>query len=141
MSNYANPKKALAICDVCGDRWYRSQLKYQVIAGQVQKILACPECWDIDNQQLLLSKLHGLDDPTSVYDPRPDLGYPVERGGYAWDPVGGIGLVIVVNPMTTEITYYVDPPIPVVDNILLTEGGNFLVQEGNGYILLEEGNA
>lgn len=140
MPGWANPSKALACCDICDDRYKRSELRYQVIAGRTQKILACPRCFDVDNPQLLLSWLRGLDDPTPVYDPRPDLGYPIERGGSSWDPVGGIGLTIIVNPTTLESSGYTDSPPVVISDILTTENGNFLVQEGNGYILLEQGN-
>lgn len=96
---YANPSTALAVCDCCGLRWYRSELKYQIIAARTTKELHCPDCLDLDNLQLLLGRVRDIQDPSPVYDPRPD-NFLVERGEYAWPIVGGASMTMNMYPTT-----------------------------------------
>lgn len=92
-----------AICDVCGQKYKRRELKYQVIAGKPTKILACEECLDLDNPQLLLGKVKAVD-PNPIYDPRIDPALAINLNGWGWNPVGNVGLTMIGYP-TSFVNY------------------------------------
>ena len=85
---YARGRKALGICDNCGEQWKRHQLRNQVIAGRVTNLLHCPDCLDVDNPQLLLGKIKVFD-PWAIHQPRPDPALAQLRSLYGWNPVSG----------------------------------------------------
>ena len=89
--SYGNTNKNPAICDVCGQKWFRRQLKYQVINAKPTRTLACPDCWDEDNPQLQVGRLR-VSDPKPIQEPRPDINFPFEAG-FTWNPIGGTGYV------------------------------------------------
>jgi hypothetical protein len=66
--NPANP----AMCRRCGWRVQLSELRKQVVAGQVTGLRVCRECFDQDNPQLKLSRLRVVD-PQRVRDPKPPM--------------------------------------------------------------------
>lgn len=93
-----NTKNNPGICDVCGQKFMRRDLRYQVIAGKSTKVLTCMECWDQDNPQLLIGRVKAVD-PNPIPEPRPDdQNFLVSRGAWAWNPVGGSGLAIQMWP-------------------------------------------
>jgi len=94
-------KRAIAECDICGQRYLLRQLKKLTIKTKMVSIKACPECWNPDHPQLQLG-MYPVNDPQAVREPRPDTsyyssglgpdGYP--EGGsrqfqWGWAPVGG----------------------------------------------------
>lgn len=99
-NRFASGKKAIAECDVCGQRYKLRQLKPLVIKTKQTNILACPECWNPDHPQLQLG-MYPVDDPQALRNPRPDnsyyqsgldtSGYPSEGSRviqWGWNPVG-----------------------------------------------------
>jgi len=96
-----NTRDNPSICDVCGQKWYRRELRYQVIAAKSTKVLCCPDCWDLDNPQLLVGRIK-VTDPNPIYEPRPDINFEVSRGGFGWNPIGGPGLSMIAYPQSVE---------------------------------------
>jgi len=92
-----------SICDVCGQKWPRRRLRYQIINAKPTRTLACPDCWDLDNPQLQVGRLR-VSDPKSIREPRPDINFPQEAG-YGWNPIGGMGLSMQMWPQTVINTY------------------------------------
>jgi hypothetical protein len=100
-NRFASGKKAIAMCDICGQQYKLKYLKTEVIKTKNVNILACPECWSPDQPQLQLG-MFPVDDPQALRNPRRDntyiqagvntAGYPT--GGsrdiqWGWAPVGG----------------------------------------------------
>lgn len=73
-NRFASGKKAIAECDICGQRYKLKQLKKLTIKAKLLNILACPECWNPDHPQLQLG-MYPVDDPQALRDPRPDNSY------------------------------------------------------------------
>lgn len=73
-NRFASGKRAIAECDVCGQRYKLKQLRKLVIKTKVTNILACPECWNPDHPQLQLG-MYPVDDPQALRNPRPDTSY------------------------------------------------------------------
>jgi hypothetical protein len=102
MSNrFASGKKAIAMCDRCGEQFKLKQLKTEIIKTKKYQILVCPECWDPDQPQLQLG-MFPVDDPQALRNPRRDTTYVTSgvnangnlSGGsrdiqWGWAPVGG----------------------------------------------------
>ena len=42
-------------------------------------------------------------DPQNLWDPRVDANIAEERSGYSWNPVGGIGLTITMQPYCANL--------------------------------------
>ena len=100
-NRFASGKKAIAMCDICGQQYKLKELKTEVIKTKNVNILACPECWSPDQPQLQLG-MFPVDDPQALRNPRRDntyiqaglnaVGNPT--GGsrdiqWGWAPVGG----------------------------------------------------
>lgn len=80
-NRFASDRRAIAECDVCGFRYKRKELKELIIKTKNVNVMACPECWNPDQPQLLLG-MFPVDDPQAIRNPRPDFtGYPQSR---AW---------------------------------------------------------
>lgn len=99
-NRYASGKKAIALCDVCGQQYKLKQLRRLTIKTKNTNILACPECWNEDHPQLQLG-MYPVDDPQALRNPRPDTSYKqsgLDTDGYpgegsrtiqwGWAPVG-----------------------------------------------------
>ena len=113
MANYASGRYAIALCDVCSQKYPLKDLKIQVVAGRPTNIKACPYCLDKDHPQLLLGKFRLLD-PQALQDPRPDTGIVATRELWGWNPVGNpavyadaqLGVIgIFINGTPSPITY------------------------------------
>lgn len=78
-NRFASDRRAISECDVCGFRYKRKELKELIIKAKNVNILACPECWNPDQPQLMLGAFP-VDDPQAIRNPRPDFaGYPQSR--------------------------------------------------------------
>ncbi len=55
-------KKAIAMCDRCGQQFKLKRLKEEVIKTKRFNLLVCDECWDPDHPQLQLG-MYPVDDP------------------------------------------------------------------------------
>ncbi len=100
-NRFASGKKAIAMCDRCGEQFKLKQLKTEIIKTKKYQILVCPECWDPDQPQLQLG-MFPVDDPQALRNPRRDTTYVTSgvnangnlSGGsrdiqWGWAPVGG----------------------------------------------------
>ena len=54
--SYAAGKRAFGFCDRCGLRYDLKKLKYQFIDQTNSNLRVCPECLDIDHEQLQVGK-------------------------------------------------------------------------------------
>jgi hypothetical protein len=100
-NRYASGKRAIAMCDRCGQQYLLKQLKTEITKQRKYQLLVCPECWDPDQPQLMLGTFP-VDDPQALRNPRKDTTYVTAgvnsigslTGGsrdiqWGWAPVGG----------------------------------------------------
>lgn len=100
-NRFASGKKAIAMCDRCGERFKLKQLRTEIIKQRKYELLVCPECWDPDHPQLMLGTFP-VEDPQALRNPRRDTTYVTSglnangnlSGGsrdiqWGWAPVGG----------------------------------------------------
>lgn len=100
-NRFAAGKKAIAMCDRCGQRFKLKTLKEEVIKTKRFNLLVCEECWDPDHPQLQLG-MYPVDDPQALRNPRTDTTYyqaglntsgnPTDGSRmiqWGWNPVGG----------------------------------------------------
>lgn len=100
-NRFASGKKAIAMCDRCGQRFLLKTLKEEIIKTKRYNLLVCEECWDPDHEQLQLG-MYPVDDPQALRNPRTDTTYVtsgvLSDGGigqgsrkiqWGWNPVGG----------------------------------------------------
>ena len=103
-NRFASGKKAIAMCDRCGQQFLLKKLKTEVIKQRKYQLLVCPECWDPDQPQLMLGTFP-VDDPQALRNPRKDTTYvtagvnnigSLTSGSrdiqWGWQPVGGASL-------------------------------------------------
>jgi len=76
--NFASGKRALAICDVCGQTFYLKELKNLTVKLKITATKACPACWTPDQPQWQTGILRGVD-PQALRDPRPDQSLHLVR--------------------------------------------------------------
>ena len=88
-STYALAPNAFGFCDRCSQRWPLPDLKYQWVNRLETKLKVCPECMDIDHEQLRLDTIDAVD-PMRLNDPRPDTSIGAGRSIYGWNPVTGL---------------------------------------------------
>lgn len=109
-NQFASGKRAIANCDICGQRYRLRELKELVIKTKKVNLLACPSCWSPDHPQLQLG-MYPVNDPQALRNPRPETGYDVSGptitgtlgGGsrifsWGWAPVGGGNYAITNTP-------------------------------------------
>jgi hypothetical protein len=102
-NRFASGKKAIAICDRCGQQFKLVELKKEIIKTKTFNLLVCKSCWDPDQPQLQLG-MYPVDDPQALRNPRRDTTYytagPMPDGynsggsrdiQWGWNPVGGAG--------------------------------------------------
>lgn len=90
MSNaFASGRRAIAICDRCGQTYKLKQLRKETVKTKEVNRLVCPTCWDPDHPQLMLG-MFPVNDPQALRNPRPDMSYGESRDiQWGWNPVGG----------------------------------------------------
>ena len=102
-NRFASGKKAIAICDRCGQQFKLVELKKEIIKTKTFNLLVCKVCFDPDQPQLQLG-MYPVDDPQALRNPRRDTTYitagPMPDGynsggsrdiQWGWNPVGGAG--------------------------------------------------
>lgn len=100
-NRFAAGKKAISMCDRCGQQFKLKTLKEEVIKTKRYNLLVCDECWDPDHPQLQLG-MYPVDDPQALRNPRRDTTYyqagltatgtPSDGSRmiqWGWNPVGG----------------------------------------------------
>lgn len=89
VSAWASEKNAFGFCDRCSFRYPLSELRIEFTNLVPNGYRVCPECWDIDHEQLQIGRYRS-DDIQSLRDPRPDNAQAESRRLFAWSPVGQI---------------------------------------------------
>lgn len=100
---FAAGRKALGLCDVCGQRYKLFTLRPLVVKGVTTATLACRTCWVADQPQLFVGE-RPVVDHEALKNPRPDnaddsrtitapdrLSTPVSKGVIdVIRPLGGV---------------------------------------------------
>jgi hypothetical protein len=102
-NRFASGKRAIAICDRCGQQFKLTELKKEIIKTKTYNLLVCKSCFDPDHPQLQLG-MYPVDDPQALRNPRRDTTYytsgPMTDGynsggsrdiQWGWAPIGGAG--------------------------------------------------
>lgn len=100
-NRFAAGKRAIAMCDRCGQQFKLKQLKTEIIKQRKYELLVCSACFDPDHPQLMLGTFP-VSDPQALRNPRRDTTYVTSgigtdgfNGGgsrdiqWGWSPVGG----------------------------------------------------
>lgn len=100
-NRFASGKRAIAICDRCGQQFKLKELRTEIIKQRKYELRVCAPCWDPDQPQLMLGTFP-VDDPQALRNPRRDTTYITSglgsggslSGGsrdiqWGWNPVGG----------------------------------------------------
>lgn len=77
-NKYAAGKRALGICDQCGQQFLLKTLRPLTVKGKITNVLVCRECFDPDHPQLKLGE-KPVYDPQALRNPRPDTGLTASR--------------------------------------------------------------
>lgn len=70
-TRYAVGRKAVGLCDICGQTFKLATFKAVIRKGSNTGILACRACWDPDHPQLMLGEFP-VYDPQALRNPRSD---------------------------------------------------------------------
>lgn len=85
---FASKKRALGVCDICGQQYPLKKLKEVIVKQKKTNLLACPPCWDEDHPQLMLG-MYPVYDAQAIENPRPDNKLVASRNiSWGWNPVG-----------------------------------------------------
>jgi hypothetical protein len=87
-NRFASGKRAIAMCDRCGQQYLLKYLKTEIIKQRKYELLVCPECWDPDQPQLMLGTFP-VDDPQALRNPRKDTTYVTAGNDVNGNPTGG----------------------------------------------------
>ena len=85
--SWATGSRAFGFCDRCAQRYQLSELAFQIINKRNSGLKVCPECLDIDQEQLRLGEVDSSD-PQSLRDPRPDTSQISSQTMFGWNPIG-----------------------------------------------------
>lgn len=100
-NRFASGKKAIAMCDRCGQQFKLKNLRTEIVKQRKHELLVCSSCFDPDHPQLMLGAVP-VDDPQALRNPRRDATYVTSglnadgnlSGGsrdiqWGYNPVGG----------------------------------------------------
>lgn len=95
MSNaFAAGKRALGICDRCGQTFKLRELRGLTVKLKPVNMLVCGACWEPDQPQLQVG-MYPVSDPQALRNPRPDTAsgaagdYSSRDFQWGWAPAGG----------------------------------------------------
>ena len=103
-NKFASAKRAVAMCDRCGQRYKLKKLKSEVVKGRETNLKVCPECYDPDHPQNKLGEVL-VKDPQAVRNPRPDRSLGISGSTssrltqYGYNPVGGGDNILIPNTL------------------------------------------
>lgn len=109
-ARYAQGKRAKGMCDRCGFVYLLHELRYEVFDQRLNGLRVCRYCLDQDHPQLRLGEIV-IQDPESLYDPRPDLDEAASTSFFGFDPVGGLNMFsnVELGAVKVVITDGADP--------------------------------
>jgi hypothetical protein len=84
---YARATKAFGFCDRTGFRYPLKDLVYEVNNGQRTGFRVGRDVVDPDHPQNFVGRLK-VNDPQSLFDPRPDTSQAAANALWGWNPVG-----------------------------------------------------
>lgn len=91
---YTAGKKAIGICDRCGQQFPLKKLKYESQSGRLIRLRVCTDCWDPDDPKDRPKIWMGHPEAIAVRDPRPDLATDGMNSLVGWQPVLGVELPV-----------------------------------------------
>jgi hypothetical protein len=104
-NKFATGKHAIAICDRCGKKTAKKELREEVSDGNKTGILTCRRCWDSDHPQNEVGR-YPVRDPQAIKNARPEQ-YDGNRSiQWGWAPVGlnnPLGLIDLENRLIIEM--------------------------------------
>jgi len=101
---FASGKKAFGFCSRCGFRYDLKDMNFQIIKQKRTDLLVCPECLDIDHEQLMLGSFP-IHDPQALRNPRPEPTLVQSRDiQWGWNPVASLTLTASVGSVTVTVT-------------------------------------
>jgi hypothetical protein len=87
MNDFAAGKYAYSFCDRCGQRYDYGELKPEFLNLKRTGLRVCPECYDIDHEQLQIGRLN-IEDRIALQHPRVDQAQEESRALWSWAPIG-----------------------------------------------------
>jgi len=87
MNDFAAGKFAYGFCDRCGQRYDYHALKSEFVNLKKTGLRVCPECFDIDHEQLQIGRIN-IEDRIALQYPRVDQAEEESRRLWSWNPVG-----------------------------------------------------
>jgi len=102
-AKYASAPWALALCDRCGFSYRLNQLHQEFYDQRPNGLKVCRTCLDKDHPQLRLG-LTKINDPQSLFNPRPDVDRQTSTSYFGWSPVGGLGIDIECEIGTVTVS-------------------------------------
>ena len=96
---YARGRLAFGFCDRCDCRWDLGELRPQYINGYDSGLRVCPDCMDIDHEQLRTYEIETAD-AISLENPRPDKGLAASRAFAGFNPVIGLMPTVKIGKVT-----------------------------------------
>lgn len=103
MATYAAGKKALAVCDICGNQCKYRELKVYIFNLKPNGLRVCPSCWDKDQPQLRVGA-NFIPEGIALLNPRPDSSLASSRALFGWNPVLGLTCVVSLGTVTVTTT-------------------------------------
>ena len=104
-NKFASAKRAVAMCDRCGQRYKLKELKSEIVRGRETNMKVCRSCFDPDHPQNKLGEVL-VQDPQAVRNPRPDrsLGTQGDTSSsrftqWGYNPVGGGDNILMPNTL------------------------------------------
>ena len=94
--SYAKGSRAFGYCDLTGFRYPLKDLVYEVKNGRRTGFRVGKDVNDPDHPQNFVGRLK-VNDPQSLFDPRPDTSMAESRKLFGWNPVG--------NPAQSMVGY------------------------------------
>ena len=99
---YARASKAFGYCDLTGFRYPLKDLVYEVKNGRRTGFRVGKDVNDPDHPQVFLGRLK-VNDPQSLFDPRPDTSMEESRRLFGWKPVGNPAQYMVGSVGTVTV--------------------------------------
>lgn len=103
---YAKGSKAFGFCDLTGRRYPLRDLVWEVQNGKRTGFRVGRDVVDKDQPQNFLGRVK-VNDPQSLYQPRPDTSLVESRALWGWNPVGNpaVGMVGSIGNVTVTTTH------------------------------------
>jgi hypothetical protein len=103
MMAYARGSKALGVCDKTGFTYLLKDLVFEYVNGQRTGFKVGRDVADPDHPQNFLGQLK-INDPQSLFQPRPDSNRDEGNALWGWRPVGHPSVLMTAGVGTVTVT-------------------------------------